>query len=49
MTRLNKLIKQTNNIEEFVQTVLHFLKWYSIPVTWTKADLKSYYFNHGGK
>lgn len=49
MKRLLRLIRDARNYKEFEETVLHFLKWYNVPLTWTKSDLHAFYFNHGGK
>jgi hypothetical protein len=47
--RLMSLVKRSNGISEFVDTVIRFLKWYDIPSTWTKKDLRDFYLRHGGK
>lgn len=49
MSRLNRLVKDSKNVREFVETVLHFLSWYQIPITWNKENLKLYYYSKGGK
>jgi len=41
--RIFKLINKVKSYKEFEAIVIKYLKWYEIPKTWTKVDLKAFY------
>jgi hypothetical protein len=47
--RLVKLVLASKDICIFVDNALKHLKWFAIPMAWTKKDLRDFYINHGGK
>lgn len=46
--RLCRAVRISKNYEHFERRVIQFIKWYDIPITWTKKDIKDFYRLHGG-
>lgn len=49
MNRLTKAAKAATSYEAFELEVLRFLRWYQVPREWTRASLKAFYQQQGGK
>jgi hypothetical protein len=48
MYKLLKLLKRVSNEQEFIEQALKWMKWYQLPIEWTKRDLIEFYRTNGG-
>lgn len=46
LKRLYKAVKAYKTYKAFEGRVLAFLKWYQVPMTWTKKDLETFYYSN---
>jgi hypothetical protein len=47
--RLLKTLGQVSRYWEFEQKIISCFKWYALPWTWTRKELRDFYYNNGGK
>jgi hypothetical protein len=47
--RLLKLLAKTERYCEFERRVISSFRWFQIPITWTRKELREFYYQRGGK